>query len=71
MKKRILEIIVEHYVISSILVLILGMALGTLIFWGLGNLAIEILNINYEWTIWHGLLAELFYIIIKDMVDKI
>lgn len=70
MKKRIASIILKHYIISAIVVLIMGIVVGTVIFWLLGELTIMILDIEYEWTIWHGFLAEMFYIMVKDMLTK-
>lgn len=57
-------------ILIGILVFIIGVAIGTLIFWGIGNLFIWIFNINYIWTIWHGLAVEIIYIILKGIFKR-
>lgn len=39
----------------GLLIWLAFMNLSTLMMWGLGNLVIFVFDINYVWTIWHGL----------------
>lgn len=51
----------------KVLTAILGLTIGilivigipTLIYWGIGNLIIHVFEINYTWTILHGLCTAL------------
>ena len=56
----------EGLIIGIIIALIVIIA-GTLIFWGLGNLVIWVFKINYVWTIWHGLICEIGYMLLKEI----
>ena len=44
--------------------------LGSLIFWGLGNLIIYVFGINYTWTFLHGLVTFLIYQVIQGIFQK-
>ena len=52
------------------LIILIALFLGAAIFWGLGNLAIFVFNIEYTWTIWHGLFCELLYILLKELLTR-
>ena len=54
----------------GLVAVIIVIVLGALIFWGLGNLAIWVFKIDYVWTIWHGLVAEFVFILLKDIFSK-
>lgn len=54
--------------IGAGIVVLLVLFIGAAVFWGLGSLAVFVFNISYSWTIWHGLVCELFYILLKDML---
>ena len=56
--------------IIIILVFLFGILIGSLIFWGLGNLVILVFKINYTWTFLHGLIVELIYLILKGIFNK-
>lgn len=47
---------------------IVAVLLGSLIFWGLGNLIIMVFNINYKWTFIHGFVIELIWIMLKQLL---
>ena len=53
--------------IIIILSLLLGIALGTVIFYALGLLICNILSIGYTWTIWHGPCCELLFVVAIDL----
>lgn len=57
-------------IIFVTLILILNVILGTLIFWGLGNLIIHIFEINYVWTIWYALVCDIIYMLAKDIFGR-
>ena len=57
-------------IIALIIAWISAMVLGTLIFWGLGNLIIFVFKINYEWTFLHGLVAQLVFMILRNIFKK-
>lgn len=48
----------------------ISIILGTLIFWGLGNLIVFVFKINYEWTFLHGLVAQLVFMILRNIFKK-
>ena len=52
-------------IIAGILGVIAGIFIGSLIFWGLGNLIIYVFNISYNWTFLHGLVCQLLYMLIR------
>lgn len=54
-------------VLYSIIIAFIVMFLGASIFWGLGNLVIWVFRIDYTWTILHGLVAEFFYVVLKEI----
>ena len=37
-----------------ILIIILGLALSGLVFWGIGGLIVWTFKISFVWTYWHG-----------------
>ena len=45
--------------------LLLAIAIGSLIMWGVGNLIIYVFHIDYEWTILHGVVADLIFLLLK------
>jgi hypothetical protein len=53
--------------LGTILTIAFVLSLSALIFWGLGNLIIWVLKINYIWTFWHGLVCELVFILLKEI----
>lgn len=53
-----------------IFIMLFGIFLSTLIFWGIGNLAVFVFSISYDWTIWHGLLCALLFTLLKEMFSK-
>ena len=57
-----------------ILIILLGIlvmyAISSIIFWGLGNLIVWVFHLNYTWTIWHGLVCELIFILIKEVFGR-
>ncbi len=57
-------------IILSILVVLLAISLSSLIFWGLGNLIILVFKINYTWTIWHGLVCALVFVLLKEIFNR-
>lgn len=54
----------------SIIAIVLALGISSLIFWGLGNLIIWVFNINYIWTIWHGLVCALAFALLKELFDR-
>lgn len=59
----------EDFIIL-IISLFISIILGTLIFWGLGNLIIFVFKINYEWTFLHGLVVQLVFMILRNIFKK-
>ena len=57
----------EEGLIIGIIIALIVIIAGTLIFWGLGNLVIWVFKINYVWTIWHGLICEIGYMLLKEI----
>ena len=51
----------------KILGAIIGILLGSLIFWGLGNLIINVFAINYIWAFKHGFVAELIFLVLRSI----
>ena len=68
-KKEEIEILknLKEYMQKSIKIALIVIIAGTLIFWGLGNLVIWVFKINYVWTIWHGLICEIGYMLLKEI----
>lgn len=62
------ELIVKA--LSIIVLVLIAFTLGTLVFYGLGSLIVWAFNINFEWTIWHSVCAEMVYCLIKGMFSK-
>lgn len=54
-------------IIFSIIILALCVTLGALVFWGLGVLTVNVFDIAYQWTFWHGLVCELIFIILGSL----
>ena len=54
-------------IIAGIIACIIVMVVGSLIFWGLGNLVILVFKFDYVWTIWHGTIVMLIYILLKEI----
>lgn len=57
-------------ILISIVFLLVNTAIGTLIFWGIGSLACNVFDINYNWTIWHGLVIEILYEVAKGIMGS-
>ena len=57
----------KELLFGTIIMFIIIIIFGSLIFWGIGNLIILIFKVNYVWTIWHGFIVELIYIILKEI----
>ena len=57
-------------ILVIITMLIGGFMLGTLVFYGIGNLIIKIFDINYKWTVLHGICAEIVYLILKEIFSN-
>lgn len=57
----------KELLFGAIIMVIIMIIVGSLIFWGIGNLIIYVFKINYVWTIWHGFIVELIYIILKEI----
>ena len=53
--------------LGTILTIAFLLSLSALIFWGLGNLIIWVLKINYIWTFWHGLACALVFGLLKEI----
>lgn len=64
MKKVPLALVVS---IGTILIIALCFGLSSLIFWSIGNLIIWAFKINYVWTIWHGLVCVLLFLLLKEI----
>lgn len=56
--------------LTIITLMLITFTLGTLVFYGLGSLIVWAFNINFEWTIWHSVCAEMVYCLIKGMFSK-
>lgn len=54
-------------IIAGIIVCIIVMVVGSLIFWGVGNLVILVFRIDYLWTFLHGFVAMLIYLILHGL----
>ena len=67
MKKVPLALVVS---IGTILTIAFYFGLSSLIFWGIGNLIIWVFKIDYVWTIWHGLVCALIFLLLKDIFGK-
>ena len=53
------------------LVMICGvLLLSSLFFWAVGSLTIIVLQINYDWTLWHGLICSLLFTIVSSMFSS-
>ena len=58
-------------IIGAILAVIMMFLLKSILFWLLGNFVILVFKINYNWTIFHGIVCELIYLLLKDIfVEK-
>ena len=57
-------------IVTGIIAWILIQGIGSLIFWGIGNLVIFVFHINYTWTFLHGVVAQLIYILIQGLFDR-
>lgn len=44
--------------------------LGTLIFYGIGNLIIKVFDINFKWTMLHSVCAEIAYLLLKEIFSN-
>ena len=57
-------------IIIAIIAWLIGVVLSTLVLWGLGNLVIWVFHIGYSWTIWHGLICEFVFLLLKDIFGR-
>lgn len=58
-------------IIGAILAMIMMFLLKSILFWLLGNFVILVFKINYNWTIFHGIVCEFIYLLLKDIfVEK-
>lgn len=62
------DLIVKILVI--VIVAIGAFIIGTLIFYGIGNLIIKVFNINFKWTILHSVCAEIVYCLLKEIFSN-
>ena len=60
----------KNAIIILLLTVLLVYGLSTLIFWGLGNFIIWVFKINYDWTLFHGLVTTFIYQILKEIFKK-
>ncbi len=67
MKKTLCSLVI---IIGIILIIACYFGLSSLIFWGIGNLIIQVFKIDYVWTIWHGLVCALIFLMLKDIFGK-
>ncbi len=56
--------------LGSIIIIAVNFGLSSLIFWGLGALIIWVFKIKYTWTIWHGLVCALVFVLLKEIFGK-
>lgn len=56
--------------IKALIVWILALLIGSLIFWGLGNLIIYVFHIDYTWTFLHGVVADLVWNLLKGLFSN-
>ena len=66
MKKKNLK----KFILVSLIIFILVILLGTLIFWGVGNLIIWVFDINYKWTLLHGLVADIIWLLLCEIFKE-
>lgn len=57
-------------IIAFILATIIVIGLGSLIFWGIGNLVIFVFHIDYTWTFLHGFATDLVFLALKGIFNK-
>lgn len=57
-------------ILCALFILLILLIIGSLIFWGLGNLVIIVFKIKYNWTILHGMVCELMFVLLKDIFSK-
>ena len=57
-------------ILSILLGVILGLLANTLLFWGLGVLAVKIFAINYTWSLFRGFIVGLVVTIMRLNSDK-
>lgn len=62
------DLIVKILVIVT--VAIGAFILGTLIFYGIGNLIIKVFDINFKWTMLHSVCAEIAYLLLKEIFSN-
>lgn len=54
-------------IIAFILGYIIGLALSSLIFWGIGTFILWAFRISFTWTYWHGLATTFVVLILKSI----
>lgn len=57
-------------IIVAILLCLGCIALGGLVFWGLGLFVIDVFGINFVWTYLHGLACQLVFMILRSIFQK-
>lgn len=57
-------------IIAYIIGFTVGIMIGAIIFWGLGNLFIYVFNIDYTWTIGHGFVCQFIYLLLKEIFGR-
>ena len=54
-------------ILFIILIIILGLALSGLVFWGIGALIVWAFKIGFVWTYWHGLCIAIVVSILSSI----
>jgi hypothetical protein len=55
--------------LSTILIIILGLALSGLVFWGIGELIVWAFKIGFVWTYWHGLYTAIVVNVLSSIFE--
>ena len=61
--KRFLGIVM--FFLSFLIGIIIGLSLEALLFWGIGNLILWLLNMDFNWTFIHGLVMAIILCVIR------
>lgn len=54
-------------ILFIILIIILGLALSGLVFWGIGALIVWTFKIGFVWTYWHGLCTAIVVSVLSSI----
>lgn len=57
-------------IILGLLIWLIANLIGAYIFWGIGNFIILVFGISYNWTLLHGIAAQVIYLILKGIFSK-